>query len=103
MIRGRTTAGGAVEFVDTATDAAVFTISTDGATGGTVAAADITDATAVGRSVLTAEDAAAAGLLTGTASAIDDATTFADLPAAVTAYNALLAVLRTRGVLAEGA
>jgi len=38
--------------------------------------------------------------LPGTAPVVNNATTFADLAAAVTAYNALLAALRTRGVIA---
>lgn len=37
--------------------------------------------------------------LPGTAPVVNNATTFADLAAAVTAYNALLAALRTRGVI----
>lgn len=38
--------------------------------------------------------------LSGTAPVLANATTFADLAAATAAYNALLAILRTRGVLA---
>lgn len=38
-------------------------------------------------------------LLTGSATAVNNATTFADLAAATTAYNTLLAALRTRGVI----
>lgn len=40
------------------------------------------------------------GLMAASAPPIADATEFADLPAAVTAHNALLAALRTRGVIA---
>lgn len=38
-------------------------------------------------------------LLAGTAPEINNAASFADLAAVVTAYNALLAALRTRGVI----
>lgn len=38
--------------------------------------------------------------LSGTTPTINNATTFADLAAATTAYNALLAALRTRGIIA---
>lgn len=90
MIRGRTTDDGAVEFYDSVTGTVVFVIDADGTEGGTVAwddvtgkpatfpptigttattakagdyqptAANISDATATGRSVLTAANAAAA-------------------------------------------
>lgn len=39
------------------------------------------------------------GLMTGSATAINNSATFADLAAATTAYNALLAALRTRGII----
>ncbi|MDN3244157.1 head fiber protein [Streptomyces sp. ZSW22] len=95
MIRGRTTDDGAVEFYDSVTGNVVFAIDADGVVGdsvtwdnvtgkpatfpptiGTTAttakagdyqptAANISDATAVGRSVLTAADAAAARTAVG--------------------------------------
>ncbi|MFK0173399.1 hypothetical protein ACIQU5_31915 [Streptomyces sp. NPDC090306] len=39
------------------------------------------------------------GHLTGSATAVNNAATFADLAAATTAYNTLLAALRTRGII----
>lgn len=41
----------------------------------------------------------AAERMTGAKPSINNATTFADLAAVTTAYNALLAALRTRGVI----
>lgn len=43
--------------------------------------------------------AVALGGMTGTPAVVNNATTWADLAAAVTAFNALLAALRTRGVI----
>lgn len=64
MIRGRTGDEGELEFFDnSAPGTVVGAVTKDGITGaaaGDVTAADITDATTVGRSVLTAADAAAA-------------------------------------------
>lgn len=62
--------------------------------------------TATVRAIGTTATTASAGdhthanqLMAGTAPVVNNATAFADLPAAVTAYNALLAALRTRGVI----
>lgn len=112
MIRGRTGDDGELEFFsDDDPGTVVAAVTADGVTGavgGSVTSEDITDATEVGRAVLTAEDEAAAqaaigadgGLMTSTAASVDDADTFADLDAATAAYNSLLAALRDRGVLA---
>lgn len=154
MIRGRTAADGAVEFYDSLTGDVVFAIDADGVVGGNVAwddvtgkpatfpptigtsattakagnyapaVADISDATATGRSVLTAANAAAARtaigagtssltlgttgttacagndarLLTGSATAVNNSTA-TDVAGLVTDFNALLAALRSRGVI----
>lgn len=154
MIRGRTTGDGAVEFYDSVTGDVVFAIDADGTAGGSVAwddvtgkpatfpptigttattakagnyapsAADVSDATTVGRSVLTAASAAAARtaigagtssltlgtsgttacagndarLLTGSAAAVNNSTA-TDVAGLVADFNALLAALRTRGVI----
>jgi hypothetical protein len=59
--------------------------------------------TATVRAIGTTATTACAGndtrLLTGSATAVNNATTFADLEAATTAHNALLAALRTRGII----
>ncbi|WP_326811632.1 hypothetical protein [Streptomyces scopuliridis] len=46
-----------------------------------------------------ASDHTHTGLMTGTVAAVNNAATFTDLTAATTAYNALLAALRLRGVI----
>lgn len=59
--------------------------------------------TATVRALGTSSTTACAGndsrLLTGSATAVNNAATFADLTAATTAYNTLLAALRTRGII----
>lgn len=72
MIRGRTTGDGAVEFYDNASDEVVFTIDADGAAG--------------------------TGLMTGSATAVADSTA-TDAAGLVEDFNALLAALRSRGVI----
>lgn len=73
-----------------------------------VAAADITDATATGISLITAADAGAARTAAGlgtiatedqVANIAAQAGDFADLAAVTTAYNALLAAMKTAGVM----
>lgn len=80
--------------------------------GSSVQAADITDSTTVGRSILTAADAAAVRTAAGTVAATTttagivkqitftaQAATFADLAAATAAYNGLLTKLITAGIM----
>ena len=71
-VRGRTTSDGDVEFYEQSTGAAIVSVR-DLAAGGVV--------------------------MSGSKPTVNNATTFADLAAAVTAYNALLAALRSRGVI----
>ncbi len=128
MIRGRTRNDGALELWDSVTGDVVFTVTPDGAVGGSVAWVDITGkpatfaptigataATAVAgndsrltagaagtatvRALGSTATTAAAGndarFLTGSATAINNAAaapTQAD-------FNALLAALRTRGII----
>jgi hypothetical protein len=80
---------------------------------GSITAADITDSTAVGRSVLTAATAAAARTALGTAAATttvagiakqitftaQQSPDFADLAAVTVAYNALLTKLIAAGIM----
>lgn len=89
----------------------VITDVNDG--GASVQAADITDSTAVGRSILTATDAAAVRTAAGTVAATtavagivkqitftaQQSPAFADLTAVTTAYNALLTKLITAGIM----
>ena len=81
--------------------------------GSSVQANDITDSTAIGRTVLTAADAAAVRTAIGTVAATTAAAgivkqitftaqqspAFADLTAVTTAYNALLTKLITAGIM----
>lgn len=67
----------------------------------TAGAAGVATVRALGTTGTTAAAGNDARLLTGTAPTIADVTVpFADLTAAATAHNALLAALRTRGILA---
>lgn len=68
------------------TAAAVGTASVRALAGGTATTASASDHTHT-------------GLLTGTTAALNNATEFADLAEATTAYNALLAALRLRGII----
>jgi hypothetical protein len=70
-VRGRTTSDGDVEFYESDTGSAIASVR------------DLED-----------------GVMSGTAPTVNNAVSFADLAAAVTAYNALLTALRTRGVIA---
>lgn len=54
---------------------------------------------ALGTTATTAAAGNDARLLLSTAPVVNNAATFADLAAATTAYNALLAALRTRGII----
>lgn len=65
----------------------------------TAGAAGTATVRALGATATTAAAGNDARLLTGSAGAVNNAATFADLTAATTAYNALLAALRTRGVI----
>lgn len=67
----------------------------------TAGAAGVATVRALGTTATTAAAGNDVRLLTGTAPTIADVTVpFADLTAAATAHNALLAALRTRGILA---
>lgn len=83
-----TAAGTAAAGNDTrfTTAAAVGTPSVRALAGGTATTASASDHTHT-------------GLMSGTVAAVNNAATFADLAAATTAYNALLAALRLRGVV----
>lgn len=138
-VRGRTNGDGSVTFYDDEDGSTVLALNGDGAAvavGWTevtgkpsvfpTTAANVTDATTTGRSVLTATDATAArtaigagtsslalgttastaapgnhthsGLLTGSATAVNNSTA-TDVAGLVTDFNNLLAALRTRGII----
>jgi hypothetical protein len=65
----------------------------------TAGAAGVATVRALGTTGTTAAAGNDARLLTGSATAVNNAATFADLAAATTAYNTLLAALRTRGII----
>ncbi|MEE4491610.1 hypothetical protein [Streptomyces sp. BE230] len=101
--------GGATAWADITGKPATFA-PTIGATASTAVAGNDTRltagaaGTATVRALGTTATTAAAGndarLLTGTATAVNNAAVpFADLTAAATAYNTLLAALRTRGII----
>lgn len=100
--------GGAVDWADVTGKPATFA-PTIGATASTAGAGNDSRltagvaGTATVRAIGTTGTTAAAGndarLLTGSATAVNNAATFADLATATTAYNTLLAALRTRGVI----
>lgn len=100
--------GGAVAWADVTGKPSTFppTIGTTAATAVagndsrlTAGAAGTATVRALGTTATTACAGNDARLMTGSATAVNNATEFADLAAATAAYNTLLAALRTRGVI----